>query len=198
LGLVEGDDDELRARMKERIRRLSEVEVSGTLEMLLALERRISLAPLVARLDEAAMRYSIEVRVPYLQGEVPRLARARRLDDRPLTVTKPDLRCALTLLLGPRATVPKRPLRVALDDWLRNSVLREVVRKIRASAEEEHVLPLEPPAVASWIETMVRERRSGDLLVATRLYQLLRYIDRFGNMEHVAGRGAAIREDRVR
>ena len=176
LRIVSGAEDALE-RLRARLAAAAPDPSGDVLDALLLVERRLSLAPLLARLDETSMRHSIEVRVPYLHGAVPVLAGALRPSGDELSRrTKPVLRAAVADLVGDgRADEPKRPLRVPLEQWFRGSVPARV-----AAAVEDHRLPLDVPALRDWLAGVERRRDPGELLLVSRLYQLIRFGERFG------------------
>lgn len=143
-------------------------------------ERRLSLRPLLDRLDHTSMRHSIEVRVPFLHGAVPTsaLASSSRYFEPP-GATKPALRRALYSLMGEAAwRLPKTPLRVPLRLWLKGGGLLRILASL-GSPSFRHHLPCDGEALGQLISALRGTHGPGELLVAVRLHQLFRYCERF-------------------
>jgi asparagine synthase (glutamine-hydrolysing) len=86
--------------IKSRLHRHAQ-RAEDPLRRLLNYEVPLSLSPLLERVDHTSMQYSLEVRLPFLHGEIPAIAVALGENQRTkLTTTKPVLRQALHSLNG--------------------------------------------------------------------------------------------------
>lgn len=149
-------------------------------EQLLAMERPLSLAPLLARVDETTMRAGIEARVPFLHGDVPGLAlkAAARLPPlHRLGRTKPALRDELAPLVGGRAGVPKRPLRVPASFFRETAIMASVLE----SLHDPGPLPLRRSALDGLRAAARGGATPAAVLVALRVHQLASFVRRFSS-----------------
>lgn len=142
---------------------------------LLALERKLSLQPLLERIDHASMYFSIEVRTPFLHGDVPIIAWNVLGEFDPALGTKPYLRRALRPLLHDWANVPKRPLRISLDSWFQGERLRSAVDYI---ISDPYLTIVNKKKWEQFVNWLLNHPNTSELMVAIRMYQLLSYLNR--------------------
>jgi asparagine synthase (glutamine-hydrolysing) len=179
LRVLDGTVDEVVASIRDQLR--EDTGRESPLAQLLRHERRMSLRPLLDRLDLTSMRRSIEVRVPFLHGGVGALSEKAVTDWRGLRTTKPLLRRAFAPLLGPRAwEIAKRPLRIAPERWLARGNLQRV-RETLLSPTTREVLPLKLEKVEELLAELNGEFSGPAALVAVRVYQLTRFCARFAD-----------------
>jgi|GEM_PF-1600369 len=180
LSLVQGNVADIRQAIRERLAYYARDEV-GIIARLLQMEQHVSLRPLLDRIDQTSMQCSLEARVPYLHAGLPSIAwqAARYLHPAELQTSKPLLREAAEMLIGPRAwSIPKRPLRVSLQWWLTGERLRRLSDALRISWVLE-CLPCRADALQALINMLLANPEPAQLLVSIRLYQLVRFLARF-------------------
>jgi len=99
--------------------RVAEYSSPSVIDTIRAFEIEHSLQPLLTRADHLLMRSSVEGRVPFLHGRIPRLAwgiSSERLLQP--SVTKSALRSAYASLLPRQSTRRKIPFRPPMSAWL--------------------------------------------------------------------------------
>jgi asparagine synthase (glutamine-hydrolysing) len=143
------------------------------------LEQHLSLRPLLDRIDQTSMYHSIEVRVPFLHGEVPLLAKKllKKLKPQELNITKPNLRKILQPLLKEKAmNIPKKPLRINLKQHFARNNLKEILDILQK--EVKSFFPVKEKGLYELIDRLSKNPTESDLGLALRLYQLYYYINK--------------------
>ncbi|MCM3490026.1 asparagine synthetase B [Alkalihalophilus marmarensis] len=154
----------------------------GLVNKLLAAEKIVSLRPLLDRIDITSMFHAVEIRVPFLHGDVPSIAEEMMnvLDVRHIQETKPLLRNELKLILSQSSvTTPKRPLRLNLKEFFHQNQLEDLFESLNIK-EISALLPISDKKLKSFIDKLLNEPTEETLSVAIRLYQICYYITRTG------------------
>ncbi|MDE5415406.1 asparagine synthetase B family protein [Alkalihalobacterium chitinilyticum] len=156
---------------------------TGLINQLLAAERIVSLRPLLNRIDNTSMFHSIEIRVPFLHGDVPTKAKIlmSNISIGDIKGTKPLLRAELKPILSDRlVNTPKRPLRLNLKEYFLHNKLEDLFESLNIK-EIQSYLPLNEKELKSFLENLKRNAPTEEaLIVAIRLYQICYFIRRTG------------------
>ncbi len=150
------------------------------INQLLAAENSVSLRPLLDRLSSVSMYHSIEIRCPFLHGDVPNVAKKmlNELNIENLKETKPLLRNELKNLMSERLVrTPKRPLRMNLINYFQWNKLEFLFDKV-LTKDIYSKLPLKEKEFEKFMGRLKDQPSEEALIVAMRLYQLCFFIGR--------------------